>query len=510
MDRRTKLIVAALAAVAFLVHLRIAPGFTWFRDEMYFLACADHLAWGYPDHPAGTVLIAWLARKLFGDSLLGLRLFPAAANAAIVLATAELARALGGRRYAISLAAMGALIAPVYMGLGGALTTNVFEPVLWTVMVTLVVRMVRGEAQSLWLWFGLLAGIALEFKPTMLALAGSLIAGLLLTRNLDHFRSRWIWLGGAIAGLFFLPYVVWNAQHGWVTLELLRVANDAARTAMGLKDFTFTLFEMANPITAILWVGGLIWLLSYPAARPFRFLGAAFVVLFVMMAAMHAKPYYMAAALAPMLAAGAVAREQHIEENPRHRAWTKPVTLAVFAICGALVAPLPLPLLTPPASVAYVPAPLREQIYDAAHGPRGLLWVPLAEQTGWPDLAARVGDAWHTLTPDEQRRAGIYASSYGQAAAIELFGGRYGLPRPVSGHNSYFLWGPGDAARADVLILVGERREFIARDCASVTTAAKYENLYGRPFDNGPILVCRGLRRPLAELWPQLKLWGQD
>ena len=510
MDRGTKLIVAGLGAVAFLVHLRIAPGFTWFRDEMYFLACADHLAWGYPDHPAGTVLVAWLVRKLFGESLLAVRLVPAVANAATVAATATLARELGGRRYAIVLASLMALIAPVYLAMGGALTTNVFEPVLWTVMVTLVVRIVRGGSERLWLWFGLLAGIALEFKPTMLALVGSLLAGLLLTRQFDPFRRRWIWLGGVIAGALFLPYVLWNAQHGWITLELLRGANDAARTAMGLKDFTFTIIELANPVTVLVWVGGLVWLLVYPAARPFRFIGVAFLVFFVVMAAMHAKPYYMAAAIAPILAAGAVANERYIERGSPELGWARPVTLAVLAVCGALVAPMALPLLTPPDTVAYVPAWAREQTYDAPNGPRGVLWLPLAEQTGWPDLAARVADAWRTLTPDEQRRAGIYATSYGEAAAIELFGSRDGLPRPVSAHNSYYLWGAGDAGHRDVLILVGQRRGFIAPECASVTTAAVYQNPYGRPFDDGPILVCRGLKRPLAEMWPQLRTWGQD
>ena len=506
-DRGTKLIVAGLAAVAFLVHFRIAPGYTYFRDELYFIACAARLDWGYVDHPAGAVLITWLVRRL-SESLVALRVFPALTHAGAIIAVGELTRLFGGRRYAIGLACLAVLIGPIYLAGGGFLSASVLDCVLWATMMCLATRILLGGSQKLWLWFGLLGGIALEMKLTMLPLAFSLVGGLMLAGRFESFRKPWIWLGGAIALALFAPYLAWNAQHGWTNLELYGVANQAARTAMSLKDWTFSLIVMLNPITIIIWAGGVAWLLLSPRARPYRSLGFAFVVYYVLMMALHAKTYYLAAGFLPAMAAGAVAREEFMLKRP-HLAWLKTTTVLTLIAFGVWLAPLAMPLVTAPRMVTYLPAGLREPDHGSPAA-RTILRPPLSEETGWPEMAARVADAYRTLTPAEQRRAAIYATSYGQAAAIELFGRPHGLPPVVSGHNTYYVWGPGAAANADVLILVGERKQTIARECGSVTTAAVYYDPYGRAFDNGPILVCRDLRRPLAELWPQLRVWGQD
>src|SRR5215510_8792615 len=105
-------IVAALAAIKLLLHLATAANYGLFVDELYFLACGEHLAWGYVDMPPLTAFQAWLARALFGDSPYAIHLFPALAGAGIVLLTGMLAGELGGGRYAQALAALVALAAP--------------------------------------------------------------------------------------------------------------------------------------------------------------------------------------------------------------------------------------------------------------------------------------------------------------------------------------------------------------------------------------------------------------
>src|SRR5512141_2838125 len=75
-------IVSALAAAKLALHLASAGLYGFFIDELYFLACGEHLAWGYPDFPPLTAFQAWLTRHLFGDSPFSIRLFPALAGAA--------------------------------------------------------------------------------------------------------------------------------------------------------------------------------------------------------------------------------------------------------------------------------------------------------------------------------------------------------------------------------------------------------------------------------------------
>src|SRR6185436_6102878 len=109
-------IVAYIAAVKLLFHMATSSLYGFFIDELYFLACGQHLAWGYVDMPPLTALQAWLARHLFGDSPYSIRLFPALLGGAAVLLGGALARRMGGGRFAQVLAALAVLLAPIYLG----------------------------------------------------------------------------------------------------------------------------------------------------------------------------------------------------------------------------------------------------------------------------------------------------------------------------------------------------------------------------------------------------------
>lgn len=213
-------IVACLAAVKLLVHLYAGRHYGYFVDELYYLACSDHLDWGYVDQPPLIALIAKTTRVLFGDSLQAIRFFPALAGAGMVVLTALIARELGGRRFAQGLAALSFLLAPGFLALGGLLSMNVFESLFWTGCAYVLVRIIKTGNQKLWLWFGLLAGIGLENKHSMLIFGFGVLVGLLLTPERRCFRAPWIWIAGLLAFLIFVPNLVWNVQHHFPFLEL--------------------------------------------------------------------------------------------------------------------------------------------------------------------------------------------------------------------------------------------------------------------------------------------------
>src|SRR3954469_10287535 len=181
-----------IAAADLLFHLLIANRYGIFRDELYYLACSEHLDAGYVDQPPLIGFVVWLARHVFGESLLGLRLIPAAAGAATVWLTGKLARELGGGAFAPALAALAAFAAPIFLLMSHWLTMNAFEPLIWLSCAWCVVRAINREQPRYWLWFGILIGVGMENKYSTAFFAFAVAGALLLTLQRRFLTSKWL------------------------------------------------------------------------------------------------------------------------------------------------------------------------------------------------------------------------------------------------------------------------------------------------------------------------------
>jgi hypothetical protein len=308
-----------------------------------------------------------------------------------------------------------------------------------------------------------------------------------------------------VALLVFLPNLVWQFQHDFATLEDLRnVARTGKNVVLGPVDFLLAQALVMHPALVPLWLLGLVFLLR-SRLRP---LGVAFLVFFGSMFAFKAKHYYLAPIYPMLFAAGAVALERLLERgrNTAGRLWPRAAVLAVVALAGAVLAPLVLPLLPPERYLAYQAAvgfePPRTEV-----GHRAKLPQHLADRYGWEELVAEVARVHRALPPEERAQAAIVTGNYGEAGAVNLFGPRYGLPRAITGHQNHWFWGPRDW-NGRVAIVLQYSREDVEESCASVEEAGRHFHPWGMEEENGPIHVCRGLRMPVAELWPRLKHWN--
>jgi hypothetical protein len=500
-------LLLGLAGAKLFLHAALAGRYGYFRDELYFLDCGRHLDWGYVDHAPMIGLVARFA-LLLGGSLQVLRLIPAVAGALLVPLGMILARELGGRRFAQGLAGLAVLVAPIYLVADSLLSMNAFEPLFWMGCVWALIRIVRGGDPRLWLAFGALAGLGLMNKHSTVFFGLSVAVALLLAPERRHLRTPWPWLGAVLALVVFLPNLVWQVRHDFPTIEDLRnVARSGKNVRLGPAEFVAQQVLILHPVLFPLWLGGLVWLFRGRGGR-FRVLGWTFVVFFVMLFALEAKNYYLAPIYPMLFAAGAVGLEAGLQRWPatRGKRWPGLAVSAAIVIAGLALAPLALPLLSPEGYVAYEKAiGLSPPKTEVAH--RGPLPQFLGDQFGWPELVAEVARIYHALPPEERARAGIFANNYGEAGAVALFGPRHGLPRPISAHQSYFLWGPG-GFEGDVLIVLQDDRESLERVCASVEEAGAHFHPWGMAEENNPIFVCRGLKVPLRELWPRLKKWN--
>ncbi|WP_035350219.1 ArnT family glycosyltransferase [Edaphobacter aggregans] len=502
------------ATIKLLLHIatnlweaRIDYGY--FRDELYYLICGRHLAWGYVDHGPIVALQARLAELIFGHSLTGIRMLSALAGATRVLLTGLLAWALGGRRSAQGLAVTGILLAPQYLGLDSYLSMNSFESAFWmgcTLALTLILRG-RNE-KSCWIWFGICGGVGLLNKPSMTFFLLALLIGLLLTPQRRPLFSRWAAIGVALLVLIALPNLLWQVHNHWPTLEFLHNGQlENKNIKLGALPFLGKQILNLQPISIFLWIPGLVWLLRSTSAKQWRFLGYTYLLFLAMMMALHAKDYYVVPIYPVLFAAGGIAWEQHFANRKLVRANSRfgfPVYQTTLIVGGLISLPMAIPVMRPSTWLAYTKA---LHLYDATGNTEnessGILPQFYADRFGWQEEVNEVTRIYHSLSPEDQKRVGILCSNYGEASAINFLG--RDLPRAISGHNSYWMWGPNGATGEVMIIVTGATPEELRENYDSVEIAGRMDNPLSMPYERRNIYLVRGRHKNVTTDWKDFK-----
>jgi len=498
-------IALLLGGLASALHLLTAAD-SWdlFRDELYYLANARHLGAGYVDHPP---LVGWITagvRAGLGASKLALRLVPALAAGGTVVAACGIARELGGSRWALILAGTATALAPTHLALFGILSMNAMDVLFWALGFWTLARLLGTGDLAWWVPFGAIAGLALENKLSALFLLFGLAAGLLLTRDWRHFRSRSLWTGALVAAVLAAPYLLWQVAHDWPTVEFMRNASQSKNLPFSPLAYLAAQVPMMGYLAVPLALAGLILLVAGGAGRPWRPLGWALVAILALMVTQRAKPYYFAPAFTLLFAAGGVAVERWTGGPPPKRVWLRPAYLALLVAADLAMLPMVKPVLGVEATVAYQRALGLEPGTDERKQ-LGRLSQFFADRVGWRELAATVAEVHRSLAPSDRDRACVFGQNYGQAGAIDFYGPELGLPPAVSGHNSYWLWGPGQCS-GEVLIVIGGRREDLEAGFHSVEHAATYRCADCMPYEAvKEIWIARGLRLPLEQAWPTVR-----
>ncbi|MGH9684762.1 MAG: glycosyltransferase family 39 protein [Candidatus Acidiferrales bacterium] len=496
--------LAGLAAAKLLIQFAGIHRYGFFRDELYYMACGEHLAWGYVDQPPLIAVAAWLARHIFGTSIAALRLLPALCGAAIVYLTGRFARELGGGRFAQVLAAAAILLAPAYLAFDSFFSMNAFEPLFWLLCAWMALRVVKGASPRLWLAFGAIAGVGLQNKHTMLVFGFALAVGLLLSGEAKLFRTKWIWLGGLVAIAIFLPNLIWEARHGWPQIEVVRNAQLFKNTHIGPLRFVTDQALFLNPFALPLWLGGLAWYFFLSEGKRFRFLGWSYLIVLAVFIAFDGKSYYALPAYPLLLAAGAVAFEKFTGSLQRRSLRIAYTAALVISAIGTL--PFGVPVLSVDAFLKYSHAIPYASLVKTERDATVQLPQLYADMFGWDAIATTVADVYHGLPQSERAGCAILAGNYGEAGAIDYYGPALGLPKAISGHNSYYDWGPRGYS-GSCAIIFGERSGEFIKYFGEVQRVTIVPNPYGMPSErNVAIYVCHKPVAPLADLWPRFKL----
>ncbi len=492
--------VLGIAGVATVLLLAIASRYGYHRDELYFLTASKHLGFGYVDQPPVAVLITWFARTVFGDSVFGLRVIPALVTGGVVAMTGVITRELGGSRFAQAFAAL-CVASSGFLIVGHLEGTTVYDLLFWVLASFLVVRILRTGNERLWLLVGLVVGSGLEEKNTILLLFAGLAIGFVVNRQAHILRSPWLWAGAGLALLLWAPNLVWQATNGWPTATMDRhLRADHSSVAYAIK-YPFVVLLALGPLVAPVWMAGAWALWRDRRFAMYRAFAVAFALGFVLLWIVIPDRFYYLFGIFPLLiAAGANITEQVVDgtrgffrTEPQHRRlWrSRALAFGLVLVGGIVLLPVALPVF-PPSALASVP--LQKVNYN------------LGEEIGWQDLTHEVARVWRSLPAGERRSAVILTGNYGEAGAIDEYGGALGLPRAYSGHNSYWWWGPPRPSLGTTVAIGFDRSELTpyfgaCRLAANVHNGAGVDN-----DENGqPIWVCTDQRAPWPKIWNQFK-----
>ncbi len=503
--RRSGWVILLIALVQFILHLWVNSHDNFFRDELYYMAAAQHLSAGYVEFPPFVALVAAFSRAVLGSSVLAIRLLPALAGVVMVLLTADLVAELGGGLLAQVLAAVAIAFCPVFIGTSGLLTMDIFDQVWWTLAAWVLVRLIRQHQTRLWLAFGLVVGLGLLTKLTMAFFVMALLLGLLLSEQRSLLFNRWLLIAGLIALAVLSPYLIWQASHGFPVLEYTKSYFSSGKTYQATPaEFFVQQVTAMNPLTLPLWLGGLYFLFFTAAGRPYRAFGWAYLFLYVFFMVQKAKFYWLSPAYPMLFASGSYALERltTLTRAAGRLRWLSPAYLLILALSGGFLVPFAIPLLPPENFIRLSSgtSEIKTENLQSSALPQNF-----ADRYGWREMVTAVKAAYDTLTPQEQTEACIVASNYGEAAAIDFYGPALGLPKAISGHNSYFIWGP-QGCTGKVIITINIRLQDIAGNVESVEQAGQTACTYCMPFENNaPIGIARGLKVPLEVAWPGVK-----
>lgn len=482
------------ACIVMLVHLLTNSRYGFHRDELQVLSDALHLDWGFVPYPPFTPFVERIGLGLFGLSMVGLRLFSVIAQAVAIVVTGLMACELGGGRKAQFTAALAVALSPLSLFEGTEFQYTSFDYLWWVLTAYFVIRLLKTENPRWWLAIGAAMGMGTLTKYTIFFLAAGLFAALLFTSARRFFRSAWFWSGAALALLIFLPNLVWQIRHGFISLHFLQhihVRDVGEGRAKGFFPDQFLI--CTNLLAAPLWISGL---LGYLRERRYRMLAWMYLVPLALLAAGQGRGYYLGAAYPMLIAMGAVAAEHWMAK--RSQRWRRVLSGVFFTgllACGFYAAAMIVPLAST--------GPLMKFAL-ARNG-------DLREETGWNEIVRTVADIRDALPPAQQASVGVLVGNYGEQGAIELLGSRYRLPPPISSTNSAWLRGYPVAPPA-TLIVLGSSREWVERNFTGCRLAGHIANPYGVENEESSahpdIFVCGPPRQAWPEFWKSDQRFG--
>ena len=484
-----------LGASGFVIHMLFAGNYGYFRDELYYIVSGtQHLSLGYVDFPPFIAYVAALLYPISGDSLVAIHVLPALNEALLVFVAGMIARELGGGRRAQALTAVSTLVALAFLAFGSLFTPDSFDSLWWSLLAYLTVRIVKRREPKLWTVVGLVIGIGMLTKLTILFFVAALLISFLAVPSARiHLRTKWLAIGAMISVVFILPMTYWNLVNGWPMVHFYSEFRGDF-SGGGPVNFLYTQAAIMSYLGLPILVAGMYFYLRSKEGSQFRAIGLASVILFVSMLVLDTKAYYLAPVYPMLFAGGAVLIERGSSSGKGVARWfgSRPF-VTCLVIVGMLLAPIAMPILSPAA-------------FTRAYSASDYQNSPNADRYGWGLTVSNLSRAYNALPASIRSQACILTSNYGEASAVNFLGRGSGLPEAISGHNNYYVWGPGTCT-GHVLVTIGYSQSDAQHAFGNVTLLTTITCPYCISYEqNLPVYLCTNPNfTSLASVWPVVR-----
>lgn len=498
---------AERATVVFFVLAKLALclfpfEYGFFRDELYYIALSDNLDFGYVDVPPLVPFLLAIVRSVLGTSFFSLHLLPAISGALVVWLVSLMVKKLGGGFNAMLLALTCVTLAPIYLCWESTYTYDVFDKLGWTLMLYVMVLILKTEDRKYWIYFGLIAGFALMTKITILFLAFGLLSAMAMTRERKHFLNWQLWAGGVLALLIFSPYIIWQIKEGLPALEYYGSYASAKTWPSTPPEFVKNQIVTMNFLAFPVWLLGIYYFIFNETGKRYRVLGYAYLVVLTICIVLKVKFFLPAPFYTVLFAGGAVSIEGFAKK--RNIEWLKRKPAVAIFLIGLLQVPFARPIVPVELFVKYTGRSIWEGIKGERHD-LGRLPQHFHDRFGWDEMAKNVGSVYDGLSEEDKAKACVLMGNYGEAGAIWAFGEEHGLPKPISGHLQYYLWGPRGHS-GEVAISMGIELESLKNHFGDVKKVRDHGCRWAMPYEKYvDIYVCREPKKPLEEMWSGFK-----
>lgn len=486
----------------FLLLIIFAGNYGFFRDEFYYIETTKHLAFGYVDLQPLSAIILAVSRTIFGDSILGIRIFAYLAGSITVFVSGLIARKMDGSKFTQILTAILVVFSTVVLASSSFFSMNSSDILLSTVFFYYLIKLLKTKDPKIWITIGIIIGIGLQNKLTFLFLGFGLFVGLSLTKERIYFKSKHFWIGLAIAAAIILPNIIWQISNGFPTIEFMKRAALEKNVSMSFLQFLLNSSLVLNPIFVIFIFTALYYLFINKTGKKFRLVGLIFIIVLLVFAFNNGKPYYMGVLYPVMLAAGVLGADILIEKYLRK--WVRILLVLIIIPFVIIIVPYAIPILNVDSFINFskfigIKPGANERLKQ------GILPQFYADRFGWKDMVKQVADVYNTLTEDEKKDVIIFAQNYGETGAINYYGHLYNLPKAISGHNSYWEWGYPKDKSGNIIIIVGSNLKDNKEFFEDVKLVGHHYNKYGMPYENVDIFIGKKPKFSKKELWTRIK-----
>ena len=498
-------IISLFILIKFLIHFytNIFAGYGIFRDELYYLSCASRPALGYVDQPPLSIWFLTIYKFFFGDSVFAIRMVPALFGSLTLWFSYKITKEMGGERSSLIISLSAVLLAPIYLGMNSYYSMNSIDILLWAITFYYLVRLSKKQDDKIWIILGILLGLGLLHKISFLWMCFGIFHSYMILTKGKIFLKKGIWLTAMISGFLFLPFIIWNLTNDLAHLEFIKNAQAFKYSGITRLGFLKDMLLIMNPLSVMIWVPGVFWLFFGNRKKEFKIIGLIVLTVFlILLLNGKAKAEYISGAMIPLFSAGGIFYEQF-----RGKIFRKLISYGIatsIIISGIVFVPLALPILPVETFIRYSNAIGFSQ--PSAEG-KTLESLPqfYADMHGWEKMAKNVSKIYMTIPEKERENTVFWGSNYGKAGAVEYFSSEYPLPRAISPHNNFWIWGLGDKKIKNVIFIGGRKTDY-EKSFGIVKEVLIHRSKYAIPYENNlTIYLCSNPTIDPNEAWQKLK-----